>query len=231
MTNGTVEYSLRDIGSFSVLSTETLNILRERAQHLPVAAGAQLVRAGAELPGLLVVVSGQIKASRTNKDGKEHIFYVADQGGVLGFAGIAGRTKATCDIVARRDSEVVVVAFESVRKAIKSDGQFALLFADLLDQYAEYMRQKADDMSLLGSNTRLAKWLAEWVEQNFPGRGSNFMAVLPFTQSEIAAQLGTVREVISRALGVLQKEGIINVSGKRLRVLDRKRLNEYARQE
>jgi DNA-binding transcriptional regulator YhcF (GntR family) len=54
------------------------------------------------------------------------------------------------------------------------------------------------------------------------------MIVLPYTQSEIAAQIGTVREVVSRGFSRMEKDGILRASGKRVTLLSRKRLQQMA---
>jgi CRP/FNR family transcriptional regulator len=107
----------------------------------------------------------------------------------------------------------------------------ALAVAILTEQGKRYssMLDLVDQLSLKDAHNRLASWLDTWVTENHPDAGDNeLMLVLPYTQSEIAAQIGTVREVVSRGFSRMEKEGILKASGKRVTLLSRKRLRQMA---
>ena len=81
------------------------------------------------------------------------------------------------------------------------------------------------------AHNRLALWLENWLAKNHPDAGDkDVLIVLPYTQSEVAAQIGTVREVVSRGFSRMEKEGILKASGKRVTVLSRAKLREMANQ-
>jgi CRP-like cAMP-binding protein len=81
----------------------------------------------------------------------------------------------------------------------------------------------AADLSLRDTTQRVAAHILRETER----AGGNTVA-LESTREELATRLGTVREEVSRALSQLRDQGILDVAGRRIRVLDAKRLRARA---
>jgi CRP/FNR family transcriptional regulator len=116
-----------------------------------------------------------------------------------------------------------------MREVMRSEPQLAL--AVLAEQSRRYsaMTDLVDQLSLSDAHNRLARWLDQWISENHTDADDNeFLVVLPYTQSEIAAQIGTVREVVSRGFSRMEKDGVLKASGKRVTVLSRSGLRRMA---
>jgi CRP/FNR family transcriptional regulator len=100
--------------------------------------------------------------------------------------------------------------------AIRNFPDFALL---LLHDYADkldHLTQLVEELSLFSTRQRLIRFLLKNGEEGQTVRG--------WTQEEIAAQVGTVRDVISRLLGLFAREGLIRIERQRIIILDEERL-------
>lgn len=104
------------------------------------------------------------------------------------------------------------------------------MLLDVLEQRAALMQRMVDEYSLTDANTRLARWLIAWILRHVELPGEQFQIVLPYTQSEIAGQVGTVREVISRGFAKLESEGVLSAAGKRVTVISFQRLRALAQE-
>jgi CRP/FNR family transcriptional regulator len=80
----------------------------------------------------------------------------------------------------------------------------------------DHLTQLVEELSLFSTRQRLIRFLLKNGEEGQTVRG--------WTQEEIAAQVGTVRDVISRLLGLFAREGLIRIERQRIIILDEERL-------
>ncbi|MBE7490311.1 MAG: Crp/Fnr family transcriptional regulator [Planctomycetes bacterium] len=221
---------LRDVPLFKNLSDETTNQLEARLQVKRVEEGESLLSAGAVPRTCWVVLSGQVKLYRVNRAGKEQVFAYLKPGEVFGLSVLTDpQTPVTMGAVARTATEIAEIDAGMLRDLLKREPAFALAVLAEQNRRLRQMTELVDQLSLKDAHNRLARWLDHWISQNQPSAGEGeLMVVLPYTQSEIAAQIGTVREVVSRGFSRMEKDGILRASGKRVTLMSRKRLRQMA---
>jgi CRP/FNR family transcriptional regulator len=81
-----------------------------------------------------------------------------------------------------------------------------------------------EELSFTTVRHRLAAALLRLANKEGKRVGSSVVFTLPDNNQEIASQIGTVRELVSRNLGRLQSEGLIDIEGRQARIPDVKRL-------
>ncbi len=221
---------LRDVSLFKNLSDDTINLLESRLNVKRVEEGESLLAAGSTPRTCWVVLSGQIKLYRVNRAGKEQVFAYLKPGDVFGLSVLTDpNSPMTMGAVARASSEIAELDLNVLRDVLKREPAFALAALTEQTRRLRQMTELVDQLSLKDAHNRLARWLDHWISSNQPDAGENeFMVVLPYTQSEIAAQIGTVREVVSRGFSRMEKDGILRASGKRVTIQSRKRLRQMA---
>ena len=87
-----------------------------------------------------------------------------------------------------------------------------------------------ETLSLKEVGQRLARFLLAEARRNGTPRDNGISVNLTQTNQQIAARVGSVREVISRAFSRLQQDGLIVVEGRRLIIPDEEALASYAEQ-
>jgi CRP-like cAMP-binding protein len=223
---------LRDIPLFKGLSEESLNRLEAASTLRRLEKHEMLLAAGQPPQAFSVVLTGQIKFFRINRAGKEQVFGYASPGSIFGLTSLTDPYRPVpVNSMARMVSEIIEIELPVMRDVLHREPSLAI--AVLKEQSRRYssMLELADQLSLMDAHNRLAHWLDQWVSDNYPDAGDQEMlVVLPYTQSEIAAQIGTVREVVSRGFSRMEAEGYIRSSGKRITLLDRKGLRKMAEQ-
>ena len=221
---------LRDIPLFKSLSEDALNELEARTSVKRLEDGEVYLTAGQPPKAFCVVLSGQLKFYRVNKAGKEQVFGYARPNEVFGLSSLTDPYKTVpVNCISRAATEVAEIDLPAIRDVMQREPQLAV--AILKEQSKRYsdMLDLVDQLSLKDAHNRLANWLDSWIADNHPEAGDvETLVVLPYTQSEIAAQIGTVREVVSRGFSRMEKDGILRASGKRVTILSRKRLRQMA---
>ena len=84
-----------------------------------------------------------------------------------------------------------------------------------------------ESLSLRDVDRRLAKLLLEEASDHSRRSGSSVTFELALTHQQIAARIGSVREVVSRAFARLQQSGLIRMDGRRITIPDEKALGDY----
>jgi len=181
--------------------------------------GERLYSAADPFQALYAVRLGFLKSLISASDGREQVtgFYMA--GEVVGLDGISTQTHA-CDVVALEDSEVCVIPYDRLEGVASALPTLSRQLHKVLSR--EIVREHGV-MLLLGSMSaeeRLAAFLIN-LSQRFEARGySRSEFVLRMTRAEIGSYLGMKLETVSRLLSRFAQDGLIAVSGKRVRILD-----------
>ncbi len=187
--------------------------------------GDTLYRAGGPFGALYAIRSGSLKTVLLAEDGREQVAGYHMPGEVVGLDGI-GNDVHECQAMALEDSEVCALPFESIAQVARDSAAFQNNLHRYLSR--EIARQRTL-MLLLGTmraEQRLAAFLLD-LSQRYQARGySSSEFVLRMTREEIGSYLGLKLETISRLLSRLQQEGLIQVQGRVVKLLERPALKQ-----
>lgn len=184
-----------------------------------LARGEYLYRAGDAFSTLYAIRSGFFKNDLVLKDGRNQIMGFHMPGEVLGVDGI-GTGSYTCNAVALAEAEVCAIPLARLEDISHDAHDFSHRLHQIMSQ--EIVRDQRV-MLLLGgegAEVRLAAFLVD-ISQRFAARGysaSNFE--LPMTREEIGSFLGLKLETVSRMFSRLQRESLIAVHQRHIRILD-----------
>jgi len=184
-----------------------------------VKRGESLFATGDEFTSIYAIRSGFFKTSVVDGEGREQVTGFFMGGELLGMEGIgAGRHSSTA--IALEDSEICVMPYSLVESMAHDYPQLQRRLHSVLS------REIARDhgvMLLLGSmraEQRLAAFLSN-LSKRFVRRGysaSDFH--LRMTREDIGSYLGLKLETVSRLFSQFQKDGLIEVEQKHVRILD-----------
>jgi CRP/FNR family transcriptional regulator len=201
---------LRGVPWLHPVSDPALRLIAAHAVDLRFPKGRVLFTAGETPDGLLLILEGRVRVVR-GRGGRQQLVHEEVMGGTLGevpvFSGgaypataiAAGRTRCAC------------LPTSVLKDAIQADPELACA---ILRRMAQRTRALVDRLDRLGSQAvkgRLAAYLLS--RQRFTNGAGE--VVLEGTQSQMAEELGTVREVLVRALREFRNEGLIESLGRR----------------
>jgi CRP/FNR family transcriptional regulator, anaerobic regulatory protein len=187
--------------------------------------GEVLYRVGDEFKALYAIRAGSCKTNLLGSGGQYQVAGYHMIGEVIGMDGI-GTDTHECQATALEDMEVCPLPFSEIESLARLSDQFRRNLHKLLSQ--EFTRAQAL-MLLLGTmraDKRLAVYLLD-LSQRYRARGySSSEFVLRMTREEIGSYLGIKLETVSRAFSRFQHEGMLQVQGRTVKLLDRVALTQ-----
>ncbi len=189
--------------------------------------GDALYRVGAPFAALYAIRVGSCKTTILAEDGREQIAGYHMLGDIIGLDGIASNRHG-CEAVALEDTEVCMLPFDQLEKLAQT---VTSLQHNLHRFLSREIGEEQHVMLLLGSmraEERLAVFLLN-LSDRYRLRGySATEFVLRMTREEIGSYLGLKLETVSRLLSRLQEEGLLQVQGRTVKLLDLPALRQLA---
>jgi CRP/FNR family transcriptional regulator, anaerobic regulatory protein len=181
--------------------------------------GAALYRAGAPFTALYALRVGSLKTTVLAEDGREQVAGFHLQGEVVGLDGV-GSSKHGCTAIALEDTEVCALPFDELETLART---VAPLQRNLHRFLSREISRDQNIMLLLGSmraEERLAAFLLN-LSQRYRERGySSTEFLLRMSREEIGSYLGLKLETVSRLFSRFQQEGLLQVQGRAIKLLD-----------
>jgi CRP-like cAMP-binding protein len=220
---GRARAALRQISFFRDLPDAALDLLATGAGLRRVDRGTIITIEGEPADAMYLVLVGRVKVTRISKEGREQIIHLIRPGDHFNLVPMfdGGPCPATAE--ALDDSELLMILRTTISRVLDTYPDLARTLLRELAGRLRHMVAMVEDLGLHSVQTRLARLLlreAVAAEQGDPAR--------PLTQADMAAQLGTVREMISRALKTLENEGLIVIERGNIRIVDRTGLEHRA---
>jgi CRP-like cAMP-binding protein len=173
--------------------------------------------------GLHILETGSVKLFRVSPQGRQHILRVAQEGETFNEVPVFDGGENPVNVEALELTTVWVVEADGVRALMKNDPEYALRIVKSLGKMLRHLVQMTSEMAFLQITHRLARLIDE-----IPAHELNRQGGARWTQEQMAARLGTVREVVARSLRELERSGAIQVENRRISVSDRHILLEWA---
>lgn len=193
------------------------------ASHHHFAQGEMIFLEGEPSAGLWLVESGTAKICRYAADGREHILHLVHRGDTFNdVSALDGGPNPACSM-AFTEATLWRIARDDLRLVVSRHPELAWALIESIARRARILVGIVQDLAMRNVKGRLARLLldqAEAAEQGAPP--------VPLTQEEMASRLGTVREVVGRALRSLVAAGVISMERQRIVIVDRQRLREEA---
>ncbi len=197
---------------FHRLPEKERNEVQELTHLKEFKRGESIIRAEDETKEIMFVVDGSVDVKRTSSDGKEVIVTRLTVGEFFGEIAFLTQSLRSADVVAVDDCMVLALDSAAFDKLLSSNQGFTrALLIDLAHRVAA-ASSRISDLALLDVYQRLLRVLESLSEAD---KQSNQRKVHPVpTQRELAAMVGTSREMISRALGRLEDDGLVEIRNK-----------------
>lgn len=219
---------LRDVRVLQELPPADLKQLADSAEIRKVARGAPLFSEGQPGEGLYIVRTGEVKLTKSGKDGREQILYLARPGKAIveGVRFDGGNYPASA--IAMRAASALLISNETIAQVGERRPLVLRSIVDLRARRADRNLQLVSDLSLRTVPARLASFLCTLVATRESRGQDSKQLVRDLTTETVAGRLGTVREEISRGLAYLEREGALKVSPDLIEIRDLSRLEAIA---
>ena len=213
---------LRDVPFFRELPGDVIDAIRRGGTVRHFARGEPLFVRGEAPKGLFVVIEGRVRVYQIGDTGREHVLTVEGPGCSVAELPLFDGGPYPAFAEAAEESRVFTLGRERFRELLRERPELAEQIIRALAGRLRRLVQTVEGLALKEVRQRVAALLLQLVEAH----GTEF--TLPFSIEQIAGQLGSAREVISRALHGFAHDGLIELEGRRVTIRDLKRLRDRA---
>jgi CRP/FNR family transcriptional regulator len=204
---------------FADLSEEELRALADRSASRHVDAGQQIFSEGDPCQGFFVVEAGEVKIYKTAPSGREQVLTIERAGDTVAELPVFDGGPYPASAIALSDVTLLFVSKRDFRTLVIEHPEVGLKVLKNVGLRLRRLVGLIEELSFTTVRGRLAMLLVRLVKTEGEATARGHEATLP-PNLELAAQVGTVRELVSRNLSRLQAEGLIRLDGKRLIVPD-----------
>jgi CRP/FNR family transcriptional regulator, cyclic AMP receptor protein len=190
--------------------------------------GATLFVEGQPARGVYIACTGRIKLSTSSIDGKTLIVRLSEPGEVLGLPATVTETPYELQAEVVEPAQVNFISSKDFLSFLSEFGEVALRVAQQLGKTYHRAISEIRTIGLSHSaEERLASFLLDLIADRKSEKGA-VKVTLNFTHEEIAQNIGTTRETVTRAFADLKKKNLLMVKGSTLTINDRAGLKQIA---
>ena len=162
-----------------------------------------------------LLLRGTVRVYRTNLEGREQTLIVLSAGDALNMpAAFADDHTAPASAEAIGPVELLAVSHADLRRLVSHTPEIALAVLSDLSNKLYHLTRLTYDLSLRSVRSRLARFLLDQSD-------ARTTSPVHWTHEQIATQIGTVREVVSRTLRAFVRDGLIRLDRQRIVLVDR----------
>jgi CRP/FNR family transcriptional regulator len=215
---------LKTTALFGALAELELAVLAARMSRKRFAAGELLFSEGEPCNGLYIVLSGRVRIFKTSVSGREQVLSIEGAGGTVAELPVFDGGPYPASVIALDETEIAFLSRRDFQGFCIEHPEVALKVLAVVGARLRQLVAIIEELSFTTIRQRLASTLVKLAqnEGKKTARGIEFR--LPASHQEMASQLGTVRELISRNLTRLQAEGLLEVNARDVVVKDMKGL-------
>lgn len=217
---------VRQFSSLKALSREELTQVAAAKTTRVVRKGEQIFQEGEHVKGVFCVEDGVCKLTKLSANGKDQIVKLVKKGELLGQRSMISEEPANLSAIALEDMQVCFIPKEDVIGFFTSNNKFSMaVMKDICGDLRE-----ADDVMVKMAQKSVRDRLAHallYLEDNFGTADDNSIRIV-LSREEIAGMIGTATESCIRLLSEFNKLGLIELTGKKITILDRQKLKRMA---
>jgi len=221
--------ALRRVGYFQSVPAAELARLARRCRQRALKRGEHAFEEGDACRELLVVAEGAVEMRQVSSRGREQVLHAEGASATLGEAPLFDGQGYIASAVAVESTRMVLVPKEAVLDLCRRYPAVALAMLEAMAKRVRRFAGLVEDLAFRQVTERLARHLEASAAASGVPVAPGTVVDVALTQEQLAGRLGTVRELVSRALSQLERAGAITRNRARIVILDPGRLAEAAR--
>jgi len=216
--------TLAEAGLFTGLSEAELNFLAQRAVPRKFSAGEIVFTEGDPCAGMYVVESGHVRIFKTSAGGREQVLSIDGPGGSVAELPVFDGGNYPASVSAVEDSTLLFISKQDFHALCLTHPQVALKVLRVVGARLRKLVGIIEELSFTTVRHRLAAFLVRMARREGTTVAEGIEIALPSSNQELASQIGTVRELVSRNLSRFQSEKLIQMDGRRIVISNLKAL-------
>ncbi len=216
---------LRRIALLEGLSDERLEALARECAWRNYRAGQRIISRAAPDRDVYLVVSGRVRVTTFSASGRQVTFRDIAAGELFGEVAAIDDMPRSADVVALESALTASMPPAAFRRLLREEPALAERVLRRLASLVRRMSERVIDLSTLGVHQRLHAELLRLARESGSARNSARIDPAP-KHADLASQVSTYREEVTRELSALAKAGIVRRDGRALVIRDVKQLEK-----
>ena len=209
---------------FNGLPENQLLAIKQIAVEKKVNKGEAIFSEGDEGKGFFVVLEGRMKIYKVSAEGKEQILHIFGPGKPFGEVPVFAGQKFPANAQAISKGRLLFFPRAAFVQLITENPSLSLNMLAIMSSKLREFTIQIENLSLKEIPARLASYLIYLADE----QQSDELVTLMISKGQLASILGTIPETLSRIFAKLSSQGLINVQGPKITLLDREGLEDLA---
>ncbi len=190
--------------------------------------GQNIFYEGTRPTGIYCMNEGKVKVFKNNIQGKEYIIYIAKPGDFLGYRALMGEELYAATATVLEDAKICFIPKEIFFEILQKNPAFMKKVVKAVCHEMGIMEDRMAEVAHKSVRERLAANLLMLKETyGMEGEGSTLIDIA-LSREDLAAIVGTATETVIRLLSEFKNDGLIAFEGKKIRVVDSRKLAKQA---
>jgi len=203
--------TLSKVAIFSGLTDNELNFLAQHAVSRHYSPGQMVFSEGEPCAGMYVVESGHVRIFKTSADGREQVLNIDGPGSSVAELPVFDGGNYPASVSAVDHATLLFVSKQDFQALCLTHPQVALKVLRVVGARLRRLVGIIEELSFTTVRHRLASFLVRSAQREGKRTATGIEITLPGSNQELASQIGTVRELVSRNLSRLQAEGLVQI--------------------
>ena len=221
---------LSTIKPFQALASETLDRMAGVAELRTYHANTVLLQQGVPSTGLFALLSGRIKLYRRSKS-KTQILAIYLPGMCFGLESLSGNMLNPWTAEAMVDTKTIFISSASLSQLFQDCSDLRVVLIQSVSDQLQGFVTLVHNLAFHDVATRLAAILIALAESGEQTTNKEPRIDRTISQKDLAAMVGTAREVIYRTFKMFEKDGLVKLTPTHIIILDKQKLSDVARRE
>jgi CRP-like cAMP-binding protein len=216
---------LKQVSLFSQVSDDTLTGLVAQLNRKAFRKGTIIFHKDQAGDALYIVESGRIRIFLPTAAGEELTVDVAGPGDVFGELALLDGRPRSASAATLEDTVTFTIRREEFQRYLGQAPKLAVALVELLSSRLRHVTDYAESLAFLDVHARLARALLEMADR-YGVRKDGVEIDFDLTQANLATMVGATRERVNRALAVFRTQGLVELRGRKIVLLDADRLRQ-----
>lgn len=218
--------AIKNSSVFKHLSKEEIEIINFEKEFRQFKRGEVLYREGGRISGIFCINNGIIKVFKTGIDGKEQIIRFARPGDIIAYRSVLSNETACTSAKVIEDAKLCFIPAHILTDFVKKNPLFSMEIMKLTCHELAEANEYITDIAQKTVRERLAEILLHLIN-DFGLDADNYLKIT-LTREELANIVGTATESVIRLLSEFKSDRYIELSGRKIKILDRKSLEKIS---
>jgi CRP/FNR family cyclic AMP-dependent transcriptional regulator len=212
---------LRNVPFFAGLSDQELEVLAESLGKRTFGKGMIIFHKGSPGQTLYIIESGKVRIFILSESGQEVSINIYGPGDVFGELALLDSLPRSAGAVVMEKTVTLNLQRDDFLRHLEACPRMARSIIEVLTTRLRYTTAYVESLAFLDVHGRVAARLLELADRYGVQKEAAEEIELRLTQAELASWVGATRESVNKVLGTFRDQGLIEIEGQRITILDR----------